>query len=122
MERSGCTSERKLSALIGKNPKAVHFYRNKGVLPEDETMIRIAQVAGIDPTIALLDLSSWRTDGQARLIYSKILQKITAAGIIGLVLTTLTSSPALAFAGAVALPGILSSVKSIVCFCILWKL
>ncbi len=95
LERSGCTSDRKLSLLLGKGIGAVGFYRARGVLPEDDTMLHLAKIAGIDPAIALLDLSSWRTEGEARLTYSKILQKITGCVLIG---AALLPSPAYAFA------------------------
>jgi hypothetical protein len=39
-------------------------------------MVELAQFAGIDPDMALLDLSSWRTVGEARKTYENILQKI----------------------------------------------
>lgn len=81
MERSGAKSERALCGLLGLNSIAITSYR-RGTLPTDETMEKLARIAGIDPQLALLDLNIWRTEGPARAAYQALLQKIKAVVII----------------------------------------
>ena len=85
IKNSGVTSDRKLAALMNMSPNVVSFWRSRKVLPSDEVMVRLAQVGGIDPFIALLDLNMWRSEGAAKTTYKKMLEKITAA-ICGLII------------------------------------
>lgn len=81
MERSGCKSERALCVLLGMAPNTITSYR-RYTLPTDETMEKLARIAGIDPQLALLDLNIWRSDGPARAAYQALLQKIKAVLIV----------------------------------------
>lgn len=84
IERSGVKSDRQLSHLLGLANNAVNVYKSKGVLPNDETMIKLSKLAGVDPALALIDLSIWRTDGEAKKTYASILQKFPTSLCIAL--------------------------------------
>lgn len=81
MQNSQCSSERKLCELLETGPNVITTYR-RGSLPTDETMVKLARIAGIDPYIALLDLNTWRSTGAAQEAYKAILKKITTAAIV----------------------------------------
>lgn len=82
-QNSGATSDRKLSELIGMAPNTAFFWRSKKSFPSDDTMIRLAEIAQIDPQIALVELNAWRNHGtKAAPIYERM-----AAMLRGVVLT-----------------------------------
>lgn len=93
IERSGVKSERRLCEMLDMSYNTITAYK-KGVLPTDETMMKLAIIAGIDPYIALLDLNTWRTEGETQNAYKKILEKITAA-TFAIFMTISVTSPAL---------------------------
>ena len=86
IERSGATSDRKLCELLDISHNAVMYYRNGRSIPSDDTMVRLAQICGIDPAIALTDLNIWKTDGLAQKAYRDILKKMTSAAIALIIL------------------------------------
>lgn len=72
-------SERQLSIFLGFGPDAICTYRTKRCWPSDDTMIRLAEIAGADPERALLDLNLWRaTSGRVKATYSRIREKLTS--------------------------------------------
>lgn len=77
MERSGCKSERALCGLLGTSHNTITAYK-KGVLPTEETMMKLAKIAGVDPWQALIDLCIWRSEGEAKQRYQEILKKIVS--------------------------------------------
>ena len=70
--KNDITSNRKLSEILGMGPNAIFHYINKGVFPNDETMIKLAQLGGNDIEMALLDLNIWRTPLSVRSIYENM--------------------------------------------------
>lgn len=88
MQRAQCSSGRKLSEMLELSPNTIATYR-RGNLPNDETMMKLAKIAGIDPYIALLDLNTWRTEGETKKAYQGILQKIRMAIFTGAIMTVL---------------------------------
>jgi len=86
MERSGAKSERQICLMMGMADNTITNYRKRNVLPNEETMMKLAQIAGIDVFIALLDLNIWRSEGQAQAAYKNILKKISV-GIVAVYLT-----------------------------------
>jgi len=82
-QRAGLTSDRKLDLALGHTGQSVSHWRTKRAWPTDEKMVKLAELAGVDPEEALLDLSVWRTEGEARAVYERLARRIsgTAAGI-----------------------------------------
>ncbi len=71
-------SERQLSIFLGFGPDAICTYRTKRAWPSDDTMIRLAEIAGADPEQALLDLNLWRaTSGRVKATYARIAAKLS---------------------------------------------
>ena len=95
---SNYKSDRMLSLALGKNPNLINYYKRKGVLPSDETMLKLAEIAGVDAWIALLDLNMLRTSGETRSQYADIMKKIESVALAVLVTATLgfSASPAIA--------------------------
>ena len=83
----GFTSDRELSAALGLTGIAVSTYRTKRCWPREETMITIAEFAGIDARRAVMDLNTWRAKStRVRDLYAKIaasLAAVVAAVLIG---------------------------------------
>lgn len=61
MQRTQCSSERKLCEMLGLAPVTITKYR-KGSFPSDKTMMRLAELAGRDKWQALIDLNIWRSE------------------------------------------------------------
>jgi transcriptional regulator with XRE-family HTH domain len=95
--RQAVPSDRQLAKLLNVNPSLLSMYRTRRAWPSDETMVRLAELSGIAPDVALLDLNRWRAGDRARPIYEKLLARI--AVVICLLITAsvfLVSSPAVA--------------------------
>lgn len=83
----GFRSDRELGRALGYKGNTVSYWRQKKAWPSDDTMLQLAELAGIEPGEALIDLNIWRSSGRARSIYQRM--AMTAAGlIIGLVVST----------------------------------
>lgn len=81
---AGLKSDRELSMRLGLNPGAVHMFRAKKAWPSPGTMVRIAQMGNMHPTVALSDLNLWRErDPEARTHYQTIRDLIAEARQMG---------------------------------------
>lgn len=63
-ERSMIASDRLLALALEQSPSVVSFWRSKRTLPSDENMIQLAELAGLDPEAALVDLAIWRAESR----------------------------------------------------------
>jgi hypothetical protein len=78
--RAGIASDRALSVRLGYKEQAVNAWRLKRAWPSDESMIALASLAGIEPSIALIDLNYWRAKtSAARKQYSEIRRQLARA-------------------------------------------
>ena len=75
-ERTNSPSDRKLSLLIGLAPGALNHYRTGRAHPDDDTMTKLAALAGMDPQAALLDLNIWRSEGLAKSAYIELARRL----------------------------------------------
>lgn len=79
--RSGAPSDRVLGERIGLAPNSLTNYRTKRGWPSDHVMIRLADLAGIDPDIALMDLNSWRAkEDTVRERYTRLAKMLEKVG------------------------------------------
>lgn len=76
------SSNNKLAEALGLSHASLSRWLNGKSWPDDASMIKLCQLAGIDPAIGLMDLNAWRSPASVKTYYSKILEKITAAIII----------------------------------------
>lgn len=73
-------SDRRLSLAVGKTETAASFWRTGRTWPSDETMIRLAVLAGVDPEEALIELNIWRAQSpETRDWYSRIAEKVRSS-------------------------------------------
>jgi len=73
-DRAGIPSDRRLAAALGVAPNAVVAYRRAIATPGPAVMLRLAQLAGIAPEVALLHRASWQADDQvSRDVVSRML-------------------------------------------------
>lgn len=81
--RNSLDSDRKLAQALDVTPTMFTGYRRGWTHPGDETMIRLADLAGIDRTEALVMLHEWKTDGETRNVWRQIRAALpkTAAGL-----------------------------------------
>jgi len=93
-KRSGAKSDRKFCDLMRVNPTWVNATR-KGKLPTDENMLKLAELAGIPPHIALLDLNVWRSKGKTQAVYKRLIQAVETVSLSAFVFF-ISSAPALA--------------------------
>ncbi|MEG3638869.1 helix-turn-helix domain-containing protein [Magnetococcus sp. PR-3] len=81
IKRQGLKNDTALANEIGIGRAAISQWRTKRTVPSDETMIKLAELAKEDPELALLHLAMWRTEGEAHLVWQRILKGISAAGL-----------------------------------------
>jgi hypothetical protein len=58
--RADIHSDNKLAARIGISGSGINQFRSKRAWPSDDTMIALAELAGVDPAQALMELNIWR--------------------------------------------------------------
>ena len=98
LDSSGAPSDRELSRRLGLGPTAINNYRIGRAWPSDEAMVKLAELAGVDPDIALLELNSWRAKEEAvRKRYSRLAKVLEKAGAMvaatAIFIGTLLSAP-----------------------------
>lgn len=105
--RAGIRSDRQLAIQLGLVQSSISQMRTKRIWPSDETMIRLAIMAGIDPAEALLELSAWRTEGTAQTLWRELARKLGTAATVAIMVTgaltaglVLLPSPAAAAQGS----------------------
>lgn len=67
-------SDRELCRRLGINIAALPRYRNGTYVPTDDRMVRICLASGIQPERGLLYLNLWRSRGDARTTYRRLLK------------------------------------------------
>lgn len=76
----GIRSDRELGRRVGVGPTAPTNWRTKKAWPADATMLRLADLAGIDPAEALMDLNKWRADSPTvKSVYERIAHRLAGA-------------------------------------------
>lgn len=101
-ERARLT-DRQLGKYLGKSHATVSHWRTKRTWPADETMIALAEVAGMDPEQALIDLNIWRSTGEARRVYERMAGHLAPAALCLAVILmgqAIFSTPATAYGPA----------------------
>ena len=91
---NGMRFDAQLARELGITTAALAAWRMKKSWPADEKMIKLADLAGIDPIDALLDLNIWRSHGPAIALYTRIKKALagTAAALL-LALTVQAATP-----------------------------
>lgn len=120
MENGGISSGRKLGLELGLSEASITQFRTGRAFPSDTVMIKLATLAGIDPDVGLLDLNLWRTTGEAKAGYARLLKKITASVIGAAVL--LPASAHAAVIGASAAQSLTANIAITALYCILRKI
>jgi transcriptional regulator with XRE-family HTH domain len=98
-KRNGLTSERQLAKALGISPSPFNGMVHGHYMPSDATMLRLAELAGVDPCVALLDLNAWRAkDPNVKRVYGELgkrlahVAKMTGGGL-GIAAFLATSTP-----------------------------
>lgn len=98
--RRGIPSDSKLSVALGLAQPSVFAMRKRRILPSVRTMLKLADLAGIDQDVALLELAQWQATSvganDAVEVYKRIARKagIAAAVATVAVMTAITPLPA----------------------------
>lgn len=83
--RGNFDSDTKLSIAAGQSPAWASQIRRRLTHPGEDAMVRLAEIAGISPDIALLDLARERAKTPAvRSAWENILQRIAVAVVVAL--------------------------------------
>jgi hypothetical protein len=94
-QRNALKSDRELTRRLGLVGSAISHWRTKRTWPSDKTMIELAELAGEDPRVGLLDLNLWRSESApVRLAYERIRNALAAAAAIAIVAVSTLASPA----------------------------
>jgi hypothetical protein len=88
--RGNFDSDTRLSIAIGQGPTWASVIRRGIAMPSEEAMLRLAELAGVSPDIALLDLHRERArDPRIKSLWANILQRVAVC----IVLATLAVVP-----------------------------
>jgi len=74
----GYSSDTKLDIALGYKGSFISYLRKGKALPSPDKMVELAKLAGVDPSIALMDLAIWNSQGEAKQHYQQILKKIVS--------------------------------------------
>ena len=88
-ENQGLTTERELARALGHASNYSVQMMRKGVsFPSDETMLKLAKMAGENPKTALARLNEWRTKSpEAREHYAEIAERLAKQASTWLICT-----------------------------------
>ena len=97
----GITSDYRLARFLGVSDQTVGNWQHGRRRPDDETALRLAELAGLDPDAVLLGLTAERaTDEPARQAWERIAARLARAGAaMAVACVTVTGTPD-ALAGA----------------------
>lgn len=76
--RSGARSDRKLAALIGRTQPCLSRWRRGPDLPDDDALVRLCELAGVDPGPVLAELNARRAAEPARSVYRAMAERLRA--------------------------------------------
>jgi hypothetical protein len=83
LKRQNLTSLRQLSAALGIEASIVPQYNIGRMLPADDVMVKIAELAGVRPEKALIDLNTWRAkDPKVRKLYADLAKTLGIAAMM----------------------------------------
>ena len=120
-ENHSIKADRQLSIALGLTHGQVNNFRKGKALPSDETMVKIAQLAGIDPEKALHELAYSRcisrNEFEAANVWKKISSTAAATLLFGFVALSPTQSEAANITGTKAHT---TSDQCILCKIIAW--
>ena len=77
-EKNGFKSDRQLSKNLGFSGNSVSYWRRGMNFPSDDMMMKLAKLAGVDTTTALIDLNVWRTDGETQKAYQGLSRRMAS--------------------------------------------
>lgn len=89
IEKQGFRSASALARALGKTVAVASQWRTKRSWPSDQTMVDLADLAGIDRSEALLDLAAWRTAGEASVIWQDVARRLKSAAAAAFVIAVL---------------------------------
>ena len=92
-EKIGAKSQRDLAKAIGMNNSSLSLLASgKGEL-SDETYIKLAKLAGVDPAEVLIEKHERKAGPEARAIWAKIGSVISKSAALGLILFLSAETP-----------------------------
>ena len=102
MQKQGFKSYRELSRALGhKSNQSLVFLRKGFQNPSDETMIRLAELAGLSKEAAILRLNIWRSKSpEARELYTALAERLAKQASTWLICTATVAIIAAAPAGS----------------------
>jgi len=89
-ENHDINSDRKLAEFMGLKNSAVSYWRNGKSWPTDDNIVKLAELAEIDPEHVLIELAIWRSEGPAKAVWMEIEKRLlqAAAVLVGLIILT----------------------------------
>jgi transcriptional regulator with XRE-family HTH domain len=71
---SGITSDNRLSDALDVSQQTISTYRRGLAIPSPAKMVKLAQLAGVSPEVALLHRAAWQADDQvSRAVMSRLI-------------------------------------------------
>lgn len=98
IHRYGLSGYNNLARELGVNKASVSFFRSGRALPSEETMIKLAELAGMPKEEALIDLNLWRSKNNPELqkVWLRLSKLLGCALILSVItLNTANADPVL---------------------------
>lgn len=96
-EKTGATSDRNLAKILDIDNSSITHWRTKRSWPADDTISKLAELAGIPQDEALLELNAWRSTGETQNIYKRLIEKLNGVlTLLIIVFAALHSTPSYA--------------------------
>ena len=70
-------TDSELARRLGITHAAISGWRTKRIWPSENVMIKLADLAHMNPEIALIHLETWRTSGRAQELFVSIANKLS---------------------------------------------
>lgn len=80
-KKNNLTSDRQIAPMLGVGFTAPSQWRTKRAWPSDDTMEKLAIMAGLDAEKALIELNIWRSQGQAKSAYENVLKRLNNVAV-----------------------------------------
>lgn len=92
--RGSIPTDAALARVLGVTPQGLFMWRRGMTHPQPGIMVRLAELAGIPPALALADRAGWQADTPAARQAADALRRIAAAALCILLLLVALPEPA----------------------------
>jgi len=80
--RHGFTSDREIAARVGRDRVRVAMWKSGASVPDDAAALKLAELAGVNPEVMLVQACAWRADGDIKKKWEKIVKNMMRSAAV----------------------------------------